>query len=129
MTKKIPEASSCKYFGIILRSDLNWVDQVIYLVQKTWKALHFVMRVLKKRKYEYKILAYTPLVRPVLKYGAACSDPCRGQKNALDRVQMKAAQFTYHTKDSDWETLAQSRTIARLCHFLKRTLGNGLGKL
>jgi len=46
--QKIPEASSCKYLGIILRSDLNWVDQVIYLVQKTWKALHFVMRFLKK---------------------------------------------------------------------------------
>jgi len=33
----------------------------------------------------------------------------------LDRVQTKAAQFTNHTKDSDWETLAQLRTIARLC--------------
>jgi len=25
--QKIPEASSCKYLGIILRSDWNWVDQ------------------------------------------------------------------------------------------------------
>jgi hypothetical protein len=25
--QKIPEASSCKYLGIILQSDLNWVDQ------------------------------------------------------------------------------------------------------
>jgi len=24
----IPEASSCKYLGIILRSDLSWADQV-----------------------------------------------------------------------------------------------------
>jgi len=24
--QKIPKASSCKYFGRILRSDLNWVD-------------------------------------------------------------------------------------------------------
>ena len=28
----IPEASSCKYLGIILRSDLSWVDQVKYAV-------------------------------------------------------------------------------------------------
>jgi len=28
--QKILEANSCKYFGIILRSDLNWVDQVIH---------------------------------------------------------------------------------------------------
>ena len=47
---KILEASSCKYLGIILQSDLNWVDQVNYTAQKAWKALHFVMRVLEKRK-------------------------------------------------------------------------------
>jgi len=48
--QKIPEASSCKYLGIILRSELNWVDQVNYRAQKAWKAFYFVMRVLKKRK-------------------------------------------------------------------------------
>jgi hypothetical protein len=31
---KIPEASSCRYLGIILRSDLNWVDQINYTAQK-----------------------------------------------------------------------------------------------
>jgi hypothetical protein len=29
----IPEASSCKYFGIILHSDLSWSDQVNYIVK------------------------------------------------------------------------------------------------
>jgi hypothetical protein len=43
----------------------------------------------------------------------------------MDRIQTKAAQFTNHTEDSDWETLAQFRTI----ELLKRTLGNGLGNL
>jgi len=42
-------------------------------------------------------------------------DPCRGQINASDRVQQKAAQFTNLTKDCDWETLAECRTVARLC--------------
>jgi len=46
---------------------------------------------------------------------SACWDPCRGQINALDRAQKKAAQFTNHTKDYDWQTLAQRRKIARLC--------------
>ena len=32
--QKIPDASSCKYLGIILGSDLNWVDQVNYTVQR-----------------------------------------------------------------------------------------------
>ena len=48
MDTLIPEASSCKYLGIILRSDLNWADQVNYTVKKTWKALHFTMRILKR---------------------------------------------------------------------------------
>jgi hypothetical protein len=32
-----PEASSCKYLGIILRSVLNWADIVNYTVKKAWK--------------------------------------------------------------------------------------------
>ena len=47
--QRIPEKSSCKYLGIILRSGLNWVDQVNYRAQKAWKALHFVMRVQKRK--------------------------------------------------------------------------------
>ena len=38
--QKIPEVS-CKYLGIIIQSDLNWVDQVNYIAQKAWKALQF----------------------------------------------------------------------------------------
>ena len=44
----MPEASSCKYLGIILGSDLRWADQVNYAVKKAWKALHFTMRILKR---------------------------------------------------------------------------------
>ena len=59
-------ASSCKYVGIILQSDLNWVDQVNYTVQKAWKALHFVMHVLKKGNRNTKSLAHKSLVCPIL---------------------------------------------------------------
>ena len=90
--------------------------QVNYTVQKAWKALHLVMRVLKKGNMKTECLAYTSLVRPILEYESACWDPCReGQINALDRVQKRAAQFTNHTKDSDCETLAQRRMIEDLC--------------
>ncbi|PNF20639.1 hypothetical protein B7P43_G04218 [Cryptotermes secundus] len=41
----IPEASSCIYLGIILRSDLIWSDQVSYTVKRAWKAIHFTMRI------------------------------------------------------------------------------------
>jgi hypothetical protein len=66
--QNILEANSCKYLGIILRNDLNWVDQVNYTAREAWKALHFVMHVLKS-------LVYMSLVYPILEYGAACWDP------------------------------------------------------
>jgi hypothetical protein len=37
----IPEASSCKYLGIILRSDLRWADQVNYTVKKSLEGTTF----------------------------------------------------------------------------------------
>jgi len=120
------EASSYRCLGIILRSDLNWMDRVNYTVQKAWKAFHFVMRVLKKWNRNTKSLAYTSLVRPILEYGSACWDPCRGERNALHRVEKKIAQFANRTNVSDWETLAQRKDDSAL---FKATLGNGLGKL
>ena len=95
--QKIPQASSCKYLGIILRSDLNWVDQVNYTEQKAWKALHFVMRVLRKGNRNTKSLAYIPLVVPILEYGSACWGPYREEQiNALDRVCCLYGLFVYH---------------------------------
>jgi len=44
----ILEARSFKYLGIIIRSDLNCADHVKYTLRKAWKALHFIMRILKK---------------------------------------------------------------------------------
>jgi hypothetical protein len=88
--------------------------------RKSWKAIHCVVRVLKQGSRNTKSLVYTSLVCPALEYGSACWNPCRERQiNALARVQKKAAPFTNHTKDSDWETLAQRRTIACLCALFK----------
>jgi hypothetical protein len=75
--QRIPEASCCKYLGIIKRSDLSWADQVNCTVQKAWKALHFIMQILKKGNKNTKSLTYMSLVRPILEYEAACWDPYR----------------------------------------------------
>jgi hypothetical protein len=120
----IPEAGNCKYLGIILGNDLSWADQVNYMVKKSVKALHFAMRILKKRNSNNESLAYTSIVHPILEYGAACWDPYKeGQINALDRVQKKAAKFAHHTKDWNWETVAQGRKIARICAVFKAYTG------
>jgi hypothetical protein len=128
--QRILEARSCKYLGIIIHNDLNCADQVNYTVQKTWKALHFIMRILKKRYSNTKSLAYTSLVRPILEYGAACSDRYwEGQVNTLDCVQKKEAKFANHTNNSVWEPLVQHRKIPRIFAPSKRTPENGHGKL
>jgi hypothetical protein len=53
--QNIPEASCCKYLGIIMRSALSWADQVNYVVQKAWKALHIIMRILKEGNKNTKV--------------------------------------------------------------------------
>ena len=42
MGKIIPQTSSCKYLGIILRSDLSWADQVNYTVKMHGK--HYTLQ-------------------------------------------------------------------------------------
>jgi hypothetical protein len=124
MDTLIPEASSCKYLGIILGSDLRLADQVNYTMKKAWKALHFTMRILKKGNSNTKNLAYRSLVCPILEYGAACWDPyTEEQISALDRVQKKAAKFAHHTNIPNWENLASRRKLSRICALFKAHSG------
>jgi hypothetical protein len=120
----IPEASSCKYLGIMIRSDLSWSDQVNYTVKRPGKALHFTMRILKKGNSNTKSLAYMSLAHPILEYGAACWDPYReGQISTRDRMQTKVAKIAYHTNSPNWETLASRRKLSRKCALYKAYSG------
>ena len=116
----IPEESSCKYLGRILRCDLSWVDQVNDMVKKAWKPLHFTKRILKKGNSNTKSLAYMLLVGPILEYGATCWDLCReGQVIVLGMVQKKGAKFAHYTNSSNWETLVSYRKLSRICAVFK----------
>jgi hypothetical protein len=98
--------------------------QVNYTVQKAWRALHFVMRIVKKGNKNTKSLAYTSLVCPVLEYGAAYWDPYREcHISALDRVQNKGDKFAHHSEGSEWEYLAQRMKTARVCALYKAYTG------
>ena len=120
----IPEASSCTYLGIILRSDLCWADKVNYKVKKAWKGLYFTMRIHKKGNNNTKSFIYMSLVHPILEYGAACWDPYReGQIRALDRVRKKAAKFAHHKNSPNWENLVSRRKLSRICDFFKAYSG------
>jgi len=91
------------------------------MVKKAWKALHFIMHILKKGKSSTKSLAYMTLLCPMLECGAVCWDLYR-EGHALDRVQKKAAKFAYHTNESNWETFSQHRKISRTMCFLQSVL-------
>jgi hypothetical protein len=126
----IPEASSCKYLGVILRSYLSWADHVNYTVKKAWKALHFRMRILKKGNSSTKSLAYTTLVRPILENGAACWDPYReGQIHTMDRVQKKAAKFAYHRNKLTGKLCRSVERYHVYVLSLKRAVENERGRL
>ena len=95
-----------------------------HTVQKAWRALHFVMRVVKKGNKNTKSIAYKSLVHPILEYGTACWDPYREcQIKALDRVQKRAADSAHNTGGLDWESLAQRRKLACTCALFKAYKG------
>jgi hypothetical protein len=81
----------------MIRSDLSGAEQVDYTVQKAWRALHFVIRIVERGNRNNESLAYTSLVRPILAYVAECWDSYREcQKSSLYQVQNKAAKFAHH---------------------------------
>ena len=101
--QSIPETSSFKYLGIIIRRVLNWADHITYPLRKAWKALHFIIRTLRKGNNNTKHLAYTALLGPILEYGAVCWDPYReGQVSALNIVQTRAATFANNINELGW---------------------------
>jgi hypothetical protein len=57
------------------------------------------------------------LVGPILEYGLSCWDSYRdGQRN-------RAAKLAHHRNYSNWDTLTQSRTMARICALFKAYTG------
>jgi len=76
-----------------------------------------------------KRLAYMSLVCPTFEYGSACCESFIRQINSLDQSTEKSCSIYIFYKNSDWETLAQRKTTARLCSLLKRAEGIVLGKL
>jgi len=93
--QKISEASSCKYLEIILRRNLNCVDQVNYTVQKAWKAHRFVMRVLKKGNGIQINLTYMSVARPILEYGSARFKAYSGKRAGTPCIRQVAKALIF----------------------------------
>ncbi|KAJ4426821.1 hypothetical protein ANN_26620 [Periplaneta americana] len=120
----IPEVNKCKYLGITFSSDLGWGEHVTDTAGKAWRALHFVMRVLRKGSDKSKEIAYKSLVRPVMEYGAACWDPYRLEHiKTLEKIKKRALKCCRKNSPFKWDTLTDRRTRIRLCALFKTYRG------
>jgi hypothetical protein len=59
-----------------------------------------------------------------------CWDPYRkGQIDALNRVQRRAAKFANNADQTGWEALAERRRVPDYAPFSRHAQEDGLGKL
>ncbi|KAJ4447467.1 hypothetical protein ANN_09474 [Periplaneta americana] len=128
----IPQEQCCKYLGVYLNSKLSWGEHVDNVTGKAWRALHFIMRILRKANPKSREIAYLTLVRPLMEYGTTCWDPYRiYQINSLERIQYRAAKFVKGKredgndtiKELKWETLENRRRKTRITSLYRAHLG------
>ncbi|KAJ4426317.1 hypothetical protein ANN_27131 [Periplaneta americana] len=100
---------------------------------RAWRALHFIMRILRKASPKSREIAYLTLVRPLMEYGTTCWDPYRiYQINSLERIQYRAAKFVKGKredgndtiKELKWETLENRRRKTRITSLYRAHLGH-----
>ncbi|KAJ4448791.1 hypothetical protein ANN_00182 [Periplaneta americana] len=128
----IPQEQCCKYLGVYLNSKLAWGEHVDNVTGKAWKALHFIMRILRKASPKSREIAYLTLVRPLMEYGTTCWDPYRiYQINSLERIEYWAAKFVKDKredgndtiKELKWETLENIPRKTRITSLYRAHLG------
>ncbi|KAJ4440472.1 hypothetical protein ANN_08613 [Periplaneta americana] len=128
----IPQEQCFKYLGVYLNSKLSWGEHVDNVTGKAWRALHFIMRILRKASPKSREIAYLTLVRPLMEYGTTCWDPYRiYQINSLERIQYRAAKFVKGKredgndtiKELKWETLENRRRKTRITSLYRAHLG------
>ncbi|KAJ4431971.1 hypothetical protein ANN_20580 [Periplaneta americana] len=128
----IPQEHCCKYLGVYLNSKLSWGEHVDNVTGKAWRALHFIMRILRKASPKSREIAYLTLVRPLMEYGTTCWDPYRTyQINSLERIQYRAAKFVKgkredgndKIKELKWETLENRCRKTRITSLYRAHLG------
>ena len=126
----LPEASRCKYLGIILCSHLSWADEVNYTVKKAWKARYFTMRILKDVNNNSKSVACTSILCPVLQYGGACWDPYQeGEICELGSVQKKRPDVHIIRSVRSGKIWRRVESYHACVSSSKRNLGNTRGRL
>ncbi|KAJ4451962.1 hypothetical protein ANN_03446 [Periplaneta americana] len=118
--------------ALALEQKLSWGEHIDNVTGKAWRALHFIMRILRKASPKSREIAYLTLVRPLMEYGTTCWDPYRiYQINSLERIQYRAAEFVKGKREDGndtikglrWETLENRRRKTRIISLYRAHLG------
>ena len=128
--------SSARYLGVDISSNLKWNTRVDRITANANRSLGFIRRNVKTKFPQIREMAYQSLVRPQLEYASVVWDPHTDElTDKVEMVQRRAARWTLHDfarttnitaflSQLNWQTLEESRSVARLCLFYK--IINGL---
>ncbi|KAJ4434444.1 hypothetical protein ANN_23006 [Periplaneta americana] len=128
----IPQEQCCKFLGVYLNTKRSWEEHVDNVTGNAWRALHFIMRILRKASPKSREIAYLTLVRPLMECGTTYWDPYRiYQINSLERIQYRAAKFVKGKredgndtiKELKWEPLENRRRKTRITSLYRAHLG------
>ncbi|XP_049511850.1 uncharacterized protein LOC125940153 [Dermacentor silvarum] len=90
----IDTASSIKYLGVLLTSNLSWNTHIEHITTKACKKLGYLKRHLHLANTDTRLRAYSSLIRPSLEYASIIWHPHHSNlTNLLESVQNKAARF------------------------------------
>jgi len=119
------------YLGVTISSDLHWQNHTSNISAKASRILNFVRRNVYGCSAEAKATAYTTLVRPLLEFSSAASDPYLAKDiHQLECVQRRAARFVMNDyrrtisitsllNQLEWSSLSVCRKNSRLVAFYK----------
>ena len=88
-----------KYLGVVIRSDLKFINLIYAKISIAKQQLGMVKRALYKASEKAKLLAYIDLCRPHMEYAAAVWDPkLECIPHDIEMVQHKAVRFISRLK-------------------------------
>lgn len=123
----IEEVDRYKYLGVVLTSDMTWINHINTISSDTARTLGYIRRCLNAAPPKLRKLAYETFIRPKLEYASTIWNPHQNYLiTRLEAIQNRATRYilsNYDYKNSvsamktslNLLTLEVRRKVARLC--------------
>ena len=92
---------SAKYFGVILRDDLQWKKHTKSTAADTTRTLGFLRRNLRECSKQVRGTTYKSMVRPTMEFASISWDPYKTDVNCLDKAQHALLAITTRNGPQD----------------------------